>query len=114
MNFCPLSTVENSWHVDSMDDDRYEGRSKAAVGARLELTRQTLGMDQATFAAGAGLNASTYNQYETGTNLPQLDKALALCDTYRITLDWIYRGEMNGLSQQVHSALASLRRFRKT
>lgn len=108
-----LSTVKNSWHPLGMTNDQYDGRSKADVGARLELTRHAVGLDQQTFAAEAGLKASTYNQYETGKNMPQLAAAHALCDQYRLSLDWIYRGEMSGLSQNVHSAIASVRRMRQ-
>lgn len=92
--------------------DEYDGRDRTAVGRRLELTRQALGFDQQTFAREAGLKASTYNQYETGKNMPQIVAAHALCDRYRLSLDWIYRGEMDGLSQRIHSAIASVRHAR--
>ena len=97
-----------------MADDPYEGREKDAVGARLELSRQAVGLDQRTFARNAGIKSSTYNQYETGKNMPQIAAAHALCDSYRLSLDWIYRGEMSGLPQQVHSAIAAVRRLRKS
>lgn len=96
-----------------MEVDRYEGRDKIAIGARLELSRQALGMDQRSFAGGAGIKTNTYNQYETGTNRPQIDAALALKDHYRLTLDWIYAGDMSGLSNHLHSAIANLRRLRR-
>jgi transcriptional regulator with XRE-family HTH domain len=92
--------------------DRYEGRDRSAVGARLELSRQALGIDQGAFAQGAGLKGNTYNQYETGTNMPRLDAAHALCDTYHLTLDWIYRGDPAGLRYDTAAAVNAIRKAR--
>jgi len=96
-----------------MDDEIFEGREKANIGARLELTRNAVGLDQQTFASHAGLKASTYNQYENGINQPQISAANALCDAHRITLDWIYRGDMSGLSRTTHDAIFAVRKVRR-
>lgn len=89
-----------------------DGRDKRAVGERLRLTRQALGFNQQEFAEGAGLAANTYNQYESGTNMPALSRAMALCDAYALTLDWIYRGDPSGLRYQLAEAIKSLRSAR--
>ena len=70
----------------SMTNRPSDGRSKAAIGERLRLTRQALGMAQGDFASRAGIAANTYNQYEGGVNKPDLDKANAICDAYQVTL----------------------------
>jgi transcriptional regulator with XRE-family HTH domain len=75
----------------------------------LLLTRQALGLAQKEFADRAGLAANTYNQYETGRNIPALDRAHALCDTYALTLDWIYRGDPSGLRYELAAAIKALR-----
>ena len=89
-----------------------DGRDKKSVGERLRLTRQALGLHQNEFAEGAGLAANTYNQYESGTNMPALDRAIALCDAYSLTLDWIYRGDPSGLRYQLAEAIKALRSAR--
>ena len=85
-------------------------RSKQAIGTRLELTRRALGLAQGEFAERAGLSRNAYNQYETGTNRPQLEAAFKLCDTYRLTLDWIYFGDPSGLRFDLAEAIKVLRK----
>lgn len=76
------------------------------------LTRQALGLDQKEFAERAKIAANTYNQYETGTNMPSLDKALALKDAYQLPLDWIYDGDPSGLRYELAEAIKALRAAR--
>lgn len=78
-----------------------------AIALRLERTREALNLSQSEFAEKAGIARNTYNQWEKGKGRPQLDGAIALCNTYQLTLDWIYFGETNGLPYQVASKLVS-------
>lgn len=89
------------------------GTSPAEIGERLELTRQVLGMSQSAFAEGAGIPKNTYNQYERGHKRPDLDNAIALAETYSLTLDWIYRGDPSGLRYETAEAIKSLRAARE-
>lgn len=66
------------------------------VARRLVQTRMALGFDQQTFGEQAGLSQPQYNQYET-RRLLTLPAALALCEHYNLTLDWLYRGDPSGL-----------------
>jgi transcriptional regulator with XRE-family HTH domain len=90
-----------------------DGRDKVAIGQRLALTRQALGLQQNEFAKRAGLASNTYNQYESGTNVPAIDKANDLCDAYSLTLDWIFRGDPSGLRYELASAIKALRAARR-
>lgn len=92
-----------------MRERESDGRTKRAIGVRLELTRRALGLAQSEFAERAGLSRNAYNQYETGTNRPQLEAAFKLCDTYRLTLDWIYFGDNSGLRHDLADAVKALR-----
>jgi transcriptional regulator with XRE-family HTH domain len=77
-----------------------------AVGKRLILTRRALGFEkQKEFAERAGIAASAYNQWETGTKFPGVRSALLLCNEYGLTLDWIYRGDPSGLPYHVAKLL---------
>ena len=89
-----------------------EGREKAAIGARLILTRQVLGLDQTEFAKRAGIAKSTYNQYESGTNQPRIQEAHKICDQFGLTLDWIYRGDHSGLRYELANAIKNVRQAR--
>jgi DNA-binding XRE family transcriptional regulator len=72
-------------------------RSLEAIAARLRATREAFALGQNEFARRAGIASNTYNQYEQAKNLPRLDLANQICDTFGVTLDWIYRGDPSGL-----------------
>ena len=81
-------------------------RSLDAIAARLRATREAFGLGQNEFARRAGIASNTYNQYEQAKNLPRLDFANQICDTYGITLDWIYRGDRSGLPMRIANLLS--------
>lgn len=87
-------------------------RSLKAIGERLRLTREALGISQAAFAKKARISPSAYNQYEKGRMRPAIDPALALCDHYKLTLDWIYRGDNSGLRADLSDAIKAIRQTR--
>lgn len=81
----------------------------ADVGERLRLVREVVGMQQGEFAARAGLAANHYNQIETGKKMPSVEAAIALCDAYRISMDWIFRGEPSDMSVKLWDGIRALR-----
>jgi transcriptional regulator with XRE-family HTH domain len=81
-------------------------RGLDAIAARLRATREAFGLGQNEFARRAGIASNTYNQYEQAKNLPRLDFANQICDTYGITLDWIYRGDRSGLPMRIANLLS--------
>ena len=63
------------------------------MSRRLRETREALGeFNAAKFARAAGLGARAYSNYENGYRIG-IDAAIALCETYNLSLDWIYFGE---------------------
>lgn len=71
------------------------------VQKRLKLTRLALGHTIARkYAEDAGLTETSYNNYEKHSRIG-LDGALALCETYNLSLDWIYFGDTAGLPGSV-------------
>lgn len=80
--------------------------SVAAIARRLKFTRLALGLSQAELCSQAGIARNTYNQWERGLGRPELDKGIALCETFGLTLDWIYRGIIGGLP---HGVAVSIR-----
>lgn len=93
-------------------DTPFDGISKAAIGRRLLLTRQVIGLQQNEFCERAKIASNTYNQYEKGKKRPTIENAIALCETYNLTLDWIYRGDPSGLRYETADAIKALRQAR--
>lgn len=92
--------------------DENPEHSKQAIGERLLLTREALGLRQGAFGARALISASTYNQWEMGVKRPAVENAIALCEAFDLTLDWIYRGDPSGLRYQTAEAIKALRAAR--
>jgi transcriptional regulator with XRE-family HTH domain len=67
------------------------------VGRRLALTREILGLTQKEFAESAGMILSRYNLREAGKIPLPLRGGIRLCDARGLTLDWLYRGKVQGL-----------------
>lgn len=78
------------------------------VGRRLRLAREALRLTQAEFSARAGIASNTYGQYETGARMISPGRAIDLCDTYSLTLDWIYRGDPSNLPYKLAAAIKAL------
>jgi len=93
--------------TDTQTAARAELRS--AVGERLRLVRRVLDLGQGEFGRRAGIEANTYNQIESGKKMPSIETAIALCETYRISLDWIFRGEPGDMSIKLWEGIRALR-----
>jgi len=93
-------------------DDQSE-LSEKAIGLRLEVTRQVFGLQQNEFCEKAGVATTTYNQYERGHKRPSIETAIQLCETYQLTLDWIYRGDPSGLRYDTAEAIKAIRQARQ-
>lgn len=65
----------------------------AAVAARLNALMVAEGLRDADMARYFKLKPQTWNNYTQGNRPLPIDLALALVERFRITLDWVYRGE---------------------
>ena len=92
-----------------MDHKLLDSRRKDGIAYRLRLTRQVWGLQQQEFAQRADINASAYNQYEQAKRKVSLEHAHKLCDTYELSLDWIFRGDPGALRHQTAEAIKALR-----
>lgn len=77
-----------------------------AVGARLDATGRALGAKQVELAAVAGVSPQAWNNYLQGMRPLDIGAAINLCDRYRLTLDWLYRGIPGGLPFELERLLA--------
>lgn len=78
------------------------------VGKRLLLTRDALRLKQREFAERADVGPASYNQWENGAVYPPVDGAIKLVKAHRITLDWIYLGNMDCLPTHISDAIRAL------
>jgi hypothetical protein len=69
------------------------------IGARLATIRRGFSeLSQSGWAEKNGFNPTQYNNWEKGVRRIPVDEAERLCAGYGLTLDFIYRGRRDGLS----------------
>ena len=71
-----------------------------AVGHRLRLLRELTGLGQQDMAHRLNVSGSTWNNWEHGRKRINLTAALRLADHLGVSLDYIYRGRLDGVSVQ--------------
>lgn len=76
-----------------------------AIAHRLAATREAIGITPAELCRKTGIAPNTYSQWESAKGRPSLDQAMKLCDVFGVTLDWIFRGNRQGLPFQLASDL---------
>ena len=87
------------------DDNIYGGRSPLAVGARLRLHREVLGLKQSHYANRVGLAPNTYNQLEAGRNFPSVETLWKIADTFDLDMNWLLGGDPANLQFQLADGL---------
>ena len=64
------------------------------LGNNIYLLRTRKGLSQGDLAEALDVSRQSVSKWETGGATPDLDKLLALCDLFCVTLDELVRGEM--------------------
>lgn len=82
------------------------------IALRLIAAREALGLSQAEFARRARIGVTTMNNWESGDYRVSLNGALRLRETYGLSLDFIYCGNIDMLPNKIASALRSSPRER--
>ena len=87
-----------------------EPSSLEEIGARLRITREALGHTQVMMAKlmGSITNGQAWENYENGRRRISIDHALALCQTCRLTLEWIYQGQSHNLPPDLRAEIERL------
>ena len=87
----------------------------AAIGARLAAIRVGFSdLSQKAWADLHGYGHTQYNNWENGTRRIPVETAEKLSDRYGLTLDAIYRGRLDGVSENARKVLSSSRPIAKT
>jgi transcriptional regulator with XRE-family HTH domain len=79
---------------------------------RMRLTRDALGMKMRQMSKlCGGSQPSTWSNYESENvdRLIDIPLAITLCQNTGLTLDWIYLGDMRGLSEDLRAKIIQLR-----
>jgi antitoxin component HigA of HigAB toxin-antitoxin module len=76
-------------------------QSVKQISARLAATQAALGLRSAEVCRQIGITPNRWSQYVNGKRPLTLDVADRLCTTYGLTLDWLYRGNINGIPHAV-------------
>jgi transcriptional regulator with XRE-family HTH domain len=82
----------------------------AEIAERLKLTRLALGYTQGFISTLIGSTTSSgqaWENYESGRRRISLNHALALCQKCGLTLDWIYRGNLQSLPPDLAGKIAA-------
>lgn len=70
------------------------------IGLRLKSVREGFSdMDQSAWAARHNIGATQWNNWENGVRRIPVEQSEMLSDAYGLSLDWIYRGRRDGLSE---------------
>ena len=90
-----------------VDIDGMEDRPDySIIGQRLAAMRIAFSdLNQTDWALKNGFGVTQYNNWEKGTRRISVDAAEVLVDRYGVTLDYIYRGRVDGLSEKAAKAL---------
>ena len=78
----------------------------AEIGERLGRIRKVFSDEsQKAWAEKNRFNTTQYNNWEKGNRRIPVERALELCERYGLTLDYIYRGRSDGLSDNLRKSL---------
>jgi hypothetical protein len=109
VNFCnptigKLPLGAGAWQtVATMNDERPD---YSEIGSRLRALRLAFGpVKQVDWCEKHNFNQSQWNNWEKGTRRISVDSAERLCETYGLTLDWVYRGRRDGLAETASKVL---------
>ena len=75
------------------------------VGKRLTAVRKMKEPNQAVCARALGVPLQTWNGYEKGKVMPPPFQMALFCNSYKVTMDWLYRGLV---SSQLEADVAAL------
>lgn len=71
------------------------------VGARLEAVRSALNLGKGEFAKSFGVDPSSYSKIIKGEKPLLAESAFRISETWSIPMDFIYRGRLLGLPEEI-------------
>lgn len=80
---------------------------KPDIGRRLKAARSIVFSSSAACARAFGIPANTWNNYESGKRYPDPVHLARFCDGTGFTMDFLYRGRLRGIKEDVQIRLAA-------
>lgn len=72
------------------------------LGDRLRWAREIVAESQSDICRRLdGIDTSTWNRWEKGTRYPDPVVMVKLCDLFGLTMDYLYRGDLRGVREDV-------------
>lgn len=100
---CGLRTYPHFVNGSGMPEQEYP---YIEIGYRLEALRKGFSdLSQKAWAEKHNFNPTQYNNWAKGSRRITVDAAELLCDRYGLTLDAIYRGRLDGVSEKARNIL---------
>jgi len=75
------------------------------TGHRLSAVREALELSQVEVCRNIGIGETTWNNWEKGRRRPDPIVLVRFANVYGVTLDYVYRGDMQGLSSRIVAKL---------
>ena len=85
-----------------------------AIGQRLKLAREALGISQREICELLDVRPTTWNHWETGRRMPDPVVMAEMAIFHRVSLDWIYSGQQLGSQFTTEQLTAVGHRLRAT
>ena len=73
------------------------GSEDESIAQRLKRTREAMGLKPAAWCRLVDIEPAAWANYESGLRRISIDQALKVCRATGVSLDWIYRGLMQGM-----------------
>ncbi len=81
---------------------------RAELGKRLRWAREVVAESQARLCRDlGGVDATAWNRWERGTRYPDPVVLVRFCDVFGLTMDYLYRGDLRGVREDVAFRLAA-------
>lgn len=75
--------------------------SLKVLSRRLKTTREALGLSAAELCRRIDVKENRWSQYESGERQITLPVAIAMCDEFGLSLDWIYRNDPSRIPHEL-------------
>jgi hypothetical protein len=105
VSFAGMDFRGNEFILDPMD--------KKAVGERIEIWLKADDLSAAEVCRELAIKESAFSQWKNGKHLLPLKIAELLCRNYGLSLDWLYRGELRYLPQELRVRINEISKLHK-
>lgn len=89
-----------------MEHDPPLSPTAVGAGARIAALRKIADITQERLAALLHVTQSTIAKWETGERMADPDRMTTICSRFKVTMDFLYRGRLEGVPRDLALVLA--------